>query len=92
MTGLRFTSLGFSPLVGKAAVDNCSVFKRQLRSVLGSVDGAYALLVPHDDNRCEVRVAYDPAEEQAVSWAKRTEEIGPELWAKLQERRMEVAR
>jgi hypothetical protein len=85
---LRFLSLGHSPLSGKQAVDQCIALKRQLRSLLAPVDGAYTMLCPDPSGqRCEVRVAYDPSLPTAEAWAKRAVEVAPELWKSLAERR-----
>lgn len=86
---LAFSTLGFAPLTGKAGIDQAVAFKRQLRSVLGSVDGAYALISPSEGQRCEVRVAYDRAFPGAENWAKEAEGLAAGLWDSLSERRRE---
>jgi hypothetical protein len=90
---LAFKSLGFSPLQGNTGVDQCCTFKRQVRSVLGSVEGAYLMIVPDaDSQRCEVRVAYGPSFTGAEAWAQRAVEASEEIWASLGTRRKEVQR
>ncbi len=63
--------------------------KRQLRAVLGSVDGAYALISPGKDQKCEVRVAFDRSFPEAEGWAKQAEGLAAGIWASLAGRRQE---
>ncbi|WP_088255197.1 hypothetical protein [Fimbriiglobus ruber] len=87
---LAFTSLGTSPLTGKAAVDNAIAFKRQLRSVLPFIDGASAMIVTDaESQRCEVRAVYDRGDKYAVAWATRAAEVSPEIWETMAKRRRE---
>ena len=87
---MAFTSLGTSPLSGKAAVDNAIGFKRQLRSVLPFIDGASAMIVTDADRQtCEVRAVYDRGDKYAVAWAEKAAEVSPEIWGTMAKRRRE---
>jgi hypothetical protein len=88
---LVFTSLGFSPLSGKKATDQCSVFRRQIRSVLEPPEGVSLLVVP-DAERCEVRVAFEREDEKAQAWVREAEEVAGKIWASLSERRRGVVK
>lgn len=89
---LSFTSLGYSPLLGNAAVEHAISFKRQLRAVLPFAEGVSPMIVPDAESRkCEVRVAYDKSIPGAESWAKRAREISGEVWGMVEKRKgMEV--
>ncbi|WP_088255562.1 hypothetical protein [Fimbriiglobus ruber] len=87
---LAFTSLGTSPLTGKAAVDQCIFMKRQLRSVLPFIDGASAMIVTDaESRRCEVRAVYDRGDKFAVGWAEKAVVLAPEIWETMAKRRRE---
>jgi hypothetical protein len=88
---LAFLSLGFSPLTGKEAVDQCVAFRRQIRSVIVPLEGVSLLLVTHPESRCEVKAVYDRDDERAVEWVKRAEEIAAEIWDTMTRRRKELA-
>jgi hypothetical protein len=84
---VAFVSLGSSSLSGKAAVDQCVAFRRQIRSVIEPPEGVSLLLVTHPEGRCEVRAAYDREDERQLEWVKRAEETAVEVWDTMTKRR-----
>jgi hypothetical protein len=83
--------LGTAPGQYKLAFDGCSAFKRQLRSVLETPDGA-SLLTVADHGTMWVEAVYMSDVPGAESWAKRAAELAPEIWETLAARRMERVR
>jgi len=82
---LSFTSLGTSTLTGNAGVEQAIAVKKQLRTQLPFVEGAFPMLVPDPETRlCEVRVAYDRSFPRAESWTDRAAELAPSIWEKVQ--------
>jgi len=83
-----FTSLGASPLTGKRAIDQCSVFKRQIKALLPAVEGVSVLVCPEPGyQRREVRVAYERDCEVAIRWVEEAQALGPLVWKSLERRR-----
>jgi hypothetical protein len=80
-----------APGVGKLAVDQCIAFKRQMRSLLPSVDGAWMVTVEGEGGR-GVEVVYDVGVLGAWEWAGRAEGLASEVWKVIGERRRERVR
>jgi hypothetical protein len=87
---LVFASLGFSPRQWKAGIDQCSSFRRQIRSLSNPPEGVSLLLVMHTEGRCEVQASYDRDDEKQAEWVRKASELSPEVWASLANRRKEV--
>lgn len=85
----RVVSLGFSSLQGKRGVDQAFSFRKQLRSLLPYPEGVSVLVCPCGQG-CEVRVAFEDAEE-AKEWVRNAVELSPEVWQAMQDRRRERA-
>lgn len=79
--------LGTAPGQYKLAFDQCSAFKRQLRSVLATPAGA-SLLTVTDHGTMWVEAVYPTGVPDAGCWAKRAAELSPEVWETLAERRV----
>ena len=91
MTRLARVQLGAAPGQGKQAVDHCLAFKRQLRSVLPSADGAWLLTVG-DQGQMAVEAVCDADTPGAEAWGKLAAELAPEVWETLAARRKGRAR
>jgi hypothetical protein len=87
---LAFKSLGFSPLQGKAAIDQCNTLRRQLHSILGPIEEVSLLLVTHSEWRCEVRAVFDREDDLAAKWVLEAEKLAAEVWNSLKSRRRAV--
>lgn len=88
MTHLVRVPLGNSPLSGKQSFAQCVTFKQQMRSLLGSADGAWLMLVEDPEKQTiGVEAVYDAHTEGAKEWAEKAAEAAPEVWQKLSERR-----
>lgn len=83
--------LGTAPGQYKLAFDQCSAFKRQLRSVLATPDRC-ALMTITDHGTMWVEALYLTDVLGAEAWAKRAEELAPDIWETLAERRVVRAR
>ena len=86
-----FQSLGFSSLTDKQAVDQCVVFKRQLRSALKNCEGVSLVIVTDPETRrSEIRAVYDRENQEQVEWARLAKDLAPEVWRSLRNRRQEI--
>ena len=86
MTHLVRVPLGTAPGSGKQAVDQCSAFKRQLRSLLPAAEGAWLVTVS-DAGRLTVEAVADAHTPGAEAWANRAAELAPDIWQTLAARR-----
>jgi hypothetical protein len=87
------TSLGFSSLSGKSAIDQAARFKDQLRSLNPKPKSVSLLTVTHaEPPHMEVVAVFDKDDPVAVEWVKKAEVLAPELWEKLAARRKGVVR
>jgi len=91
LTRLVRVPLGMAPGVGKVAVDQGIAFKRQMRAVLPSVDGAWLVTVTGEGGR-GIEVVYDEHTEGAEEWARRAGEMAEGVWEAIGERRREKVR
>lgn len=87
MTRLVRVHLGTAPGQYKLAFDQTAAFKRQLRAVLPTPDGA-SLITVTDHGTAWVEAVYPTGVSGADAWAKRAAELAPEVWETLAERRV----
>ena len=78
--------LGTAPGQYKLAFDQCTAFKRQLRSVLATPERA-SLLTVTDHGTMWVEAVYFTDVPGAECWAKRAAALSAEIWETLAERR-----
>lgn len=78
MTLLARVHLGTAPGQYKHALDACSAFKRQLRSVLATPDHC-SLMTVTDHGKAWVEALYLTDVPNAACWAKRAEALAGEI-------------
>ena len=93
MTRTFRSSLGFSQLTGKQAIDQAAKFKAQLRSLSPQPDSVSLITVTHaEPPHMEVVAFYDADDPVACAWVRRGERVCADIWQKLAERRKAQAR
>jgi uncharacterized membrane-anchored protein len=91
VTRLVRVHLGTAPGQYKLAFDQTAAFKRQLRAVLPTPDGA-SLITVTDHGTMWVEAVCDGDRDGSREWASRAAELAPEVWASLAVRRKERVR
>lgn len=93
MTRTVRTSLGYSTLTGKQAVDQTRSFRAQLCSLSKKpLPVALLTVVDTETYACGVVAFYDADDPESAAWVAQAEEQAPELWTKLAERRKGAGR
>jgi hypothetical protein len=87
------TSLGTTPLTGKQGTDQAARFKQQLRSLHKQPENVWLLTATHaEPPHMEVVAWHDADDPIGAEWVRQAQELAPELWRKLAERRKGVVR
>ena len=81
--------LGFAPGAGKAAMDQCSAFKRAIWAKLGrNHDGAYLITIRDPEAAKEgIAVVYDRNTAGGEEWARRAQDAAAEVWKQVSDRK-----